>query len=94
MGPSTFAAHVDAVASADLVIHAWDLARALGLDYSIDADELENQWQGAQQIPDIMRQPGAFGPGIVVFGPIVEVPADAPLQDRTLGLLGRDPYWT
>ncbi|PYE20740.1 uncharacterized protein (TIGR03086 family) [Williamsia limnetica] len=94
MGPSTFAAHVDTVASADLVIHTWDLARALGLDYSIDPDELEDQWQGAQQIPDIMRQPGAFGPGIVVFGPVVEVSADAPRQDRILGLLGRDPYWT
>ncbi|ORM31888.1 TIGR03086 family metal-binding protein [Williamsia sp. 1135] len=94
MGPSTFAAHVDGVASADLMIHSWDLARALGLDYSIDPDELDDQWQGAQQIPDIMRRPGAFGPGIVVFGPVVEVPDDAPVQDRILGLLGRDPHWT
>ena len=41
---------------------------------------------------DKMRTPGAFGPGIVVFGPEVPVPADAPLQDRLLGFIGRDPY--
>jgi len=29
---------------------------------------------------------------IGVFGPAVNVPADAPLQDRLLGLTGRDPY--
>ena len=40
-----------------------------------------------------MRIPGAYGPGIVVFGPEVKVPEDAPLQDRLLGLLGRDPAW-
>lgn len=27
------------------------------------------------------------------YGPVVAVPADAPLQDRVLGLLGRDPHW-
>jgi uncharacterized protein (TIGR03086 family) len=84
---------VDRVVSADLVLHRWDLARATGQDDTIDAGELERMWPELQQIPDVMRVPGAFGPGIVVFGPAVEVPADAPLQDRALGLLGRDPAW-
>jgi len=48
-------------------------------------------WPGVQNIPDVMRTVGAFGPGIVVYGPVVEISADAPLQDRLLGLLGRDP---
>ncbi|MGY1630743.1 TIGR03086 family metal-binding protein [Geodermatophilus sp. SYSU D01186] len=85
---------VDRVPSADLVLHRWDLARATGQDDTIDAAELEAMWPGLQEIPDVMRQPGAFGPGVVVFGPVVEVPADAPLQDRALGLVGRDPAWT
>jgi uncharacterized protein (TIGR03086 family) len=85
---------VDQVPSADLVLHRWDLARATGQDDTIDPQELERMWPGLQQIPDVMRQPGAFGPGVVVFGPEVEVPADAPLQDRALGLVGRDPAWT
>jgi hypothetical protein len=37
------------------------------------------------------RTPGAFGEGIEVFGPEVEVSVDAPLQDRLLGLIGRQP---
>ena len=91
MGPTTAAAHVDQVVSDDLVLHGWDLARAAGLDDTIDPVDLERMWPGVQQMPPEMRIPEAFGPGIVVFGPEVPVPADAPLQDRFLGLLGRDP---
>lgn len=84
---------VDQVASADLVIHRWDLARATGQDDTIDPAELERMWPAFQQIPDVMRVPGAFGPGVTVFGPVVDVPAHASLQDRALGLVGRDPAW-
>ena len=91
MGPTSFAEHVDQVVSADMVQHGWDLARATGQDDTIDPAELEQLWPMVQAIPEVMRTPGAFGPGIVVYGPIVEVPADAPLQHRVLGLLGRDP---
>jgi uncharacterized protein (TIGR03086 family) len=82
---------IDQVVSTDLVLHGWDLARATGQNDTIDPEEIERLWPGMQEIPDEMRTPGAFGPGVVVFGPLVEVPEDAPLQDRMLGLLGRDP---
>jgi uncharacterized protein (TIGR03086 family) len=91
MGNVTIEQHVDGVVSTDLIIHRWDLARGTGQDDTIDPDELPGMWAGAQQIPEQMRTPGAFGPGIVVFGPLVVVPDDAPLQDRLLGLLGRNP---
>jgi hypothetical protein len=29
-----------------------------------------------------------------LFGPVVEVPGDAPLLDRVIGLTGRDPAWS
>ncbi len=78
--------------------HGWDLARATGQDDTIDPRDVERLWAVTTAIPaDLMekyRTPGAFGPGIEVFGPEVEVPADAPLQDRLLGLIGRDPAWT
>ena len=93
MGPMRLADHVDQVASADLVLHGWDLARATGQDDTIDPVEVEAMWPGIQQLDERMRTPGAFGPGVVVFGPLVDVPEDAALQDRLLGLVGRDPAW-
>jgi len=91
MGSMTAEAHIDGVVSEDMVIHGWDLARATQQDDTIDLDELERMWPGVQQIGPELRTPGAFGPGIVVFGPEVAVSADASLQDRVLGLLGRNP---
>ena len=91
MGAMTCEQHVDGVVSEDLVIHRWDLAKATGQDDTINPDELERLWPIAQSIGDELRTPGHFGPGIVVFGPEVPMPADAPLQHRVLGLLGRNP---
>jgi uncharacterized protein (TIGR03086 family) len=97
-GPMTVAQHIDEVASDDLPQHGWDLARATGQDDTIDPDDLERLWSITTAIPralmDKYRTPGAFGPGIEVFGPEVEVGPDAPLQHRLLGLIGRDPNWT
>ena len=92
-GTMTLAEHIDQVASQDLVIHGWDLARATGQEHELDPEEVERMWPSAQEMDERMRTPGAFGPGIVVFGPLVEVPGDAPVSARLLGLLGRDPYW-
>jgi hypothetical protein len=93
MGRMTLAEHVDGVVSTDLVLHGWDLARGAGLDDTIDPDELERFWPAMVDIPDEMRIPDHFGPGVVVFGPEVAVPDDAPVQDRLLGKIGRDPGW-
>ena len=27
------------------------------------------------------------------YGPAVPAPEDAPVQDRMIGFIGRDPYW-
>ncbi|ADB29837.1 hypothetical protein Kfla_0717 [Kribbella flavida DSM 17836] len=94
-GSLTVAEHVDQVVSDDLVLHGWDLARATGQDETMDPDDVQRLWRSTTSVPaDVMAKyhtPGAFGPGIEVFGPEVAVPADAPLQDRLLGLIGRDP---
>ncbi len=94
VGPMTLANHIDQVASEDLVVHGWDLARATGQDHTLDPTEVERLWPGALSMDERLRTPGAFGPGITVYGPVVDVPAEAPLADRLLGLLGRDPGWS
>ena len=52
---------------------------------------MERIWPDAQETGEELRTPNAFGPGVKVFGPVVDVAEDASLQDRLLGLLGRDP---
>ena len=78
----------------DLVWHGWDLAMATGQDATIDPVEVTAGLQMAENMAPEMYEPEAFGPGVVVFGPRVAVPNDAPAQDRLLGLLGRDPHWS
>ena len=80
------AAEMAAVARNELVLHAWDLARATGQPYTPDAAD----------VGVIRPFVEAFGspegtPGL--FGPAVAVPDDAPEFDRVLGWSGRDPGW-
>jgi uncharacterized protein (TIGR03086 family) len=97
-GPMTVERHIDEVVSDDLPIHGWDLARATGQDDTIDPDDVKRLWSLTTAIPAALmekyRTPGAFGPGVEVYGPAIEVPDAAPLQDRLLGLVGRDPAWS
>ncbi|ONI86562.1 TIGR03086 family protein [Actinosynnema sp. ALI-1.44] len=97
-GTMTAAQHVDQVLTDDLILHGWDLAMALGRDATMDQAEVERLWAANTAVPaETMAQfrtPGAFGPGIEVFGPEVPVDASASLQDRLLGFIGRDPRWT
>lgn len=73
----------------DLPQHGWDLATATGQDATMDPEEVDLLWgslTGDPQQWDWQRANGWYGPP-------VPVPDDAPLQDRVLGLLGRDPRW-
>jgi uncharacterized protein (TIGR03086 family) len=91
------AQEIDEVVSLDLPQHGWDLATATGQEATMDPRDLDELWAVlSPQGPEwwaFMREPGSFGPGIEVYGPEVAISADAPLQDRLLGLLGRNPAW-
>ncbi len=94
-GKMTAESQIDQVVSDDLVLHGWDLARATGQDETMDPVDVERLWASNSAIPAeviaMYRTPDAFGPGIEVFGPEVPVAEDAPLQDRLLGFIGRNP---
>jgi uncharacterized protein (TIGR03086 family) len=83
-GRTTLAASIDQFYSMDLVIHAWDLARAAGLkDFEpMLPAEIAKVNTALESFGDNMRQPG-------VFGPEVPVPAGADAQTKLLAVVGR-----
>jgi len=69
----------------DVLLHTWDLARALGVDDHLDPADVHEVFETAKGYPsDAMRGRG-------VFGPEVDIADDAPEQDRLLAFTGRDP---
>jgi uncharacterized protein (TIGR03086 family) len=78
------------VALDELVLHGWDLARAIGQDYECDLPSLEAVHEFVAQF----SAPGQEAAREGLFGPVVDVPVDAPLLDRVVGLAGRDPAWS
>ena len=85
-GETTLAETVDGFFSPDLVVHAWDIARAAGLEdlEPMPDDEVARIDTRLRAMGDAIRSPGAFGPEVAV-------PDDAPAQHRLLGFLGRRP---
>jgi uncharacterized protein (TIGR03086 family) len=76
------------VATNEVVVHGWDIATATGQDYSCEAELIEAAYAFVQSA--VAQNPDG-SPGL--FGPPVDVPANAPLLDRLIGLTGRDPAW-
>jgi uncharacterized protein (TIGR03086 family) len=63
---------------------ACDIARFIGADATLADDLGQGLWDITEPAADYLREIG-------VFRPKVQVPEDAPLQDRLLGLTGRQP---
>jgi uncharacterized protein (TIGR03086 family) len=82
MGKQTFERAVDRFGGPDLVVHAWDLARATGLDERLDPDDVHEILEAMEPMDEMMRGSGAFGPK-------VEPPPGADDQTRLLAFLGR-----
>lgn len=85
-GPTTFAATIDDFYSFDLVVHRWDLARAVGLveHEAIADEELVRLRRSGEKFGEAARMPG-------IFGPELPAPPDASEQERVLAWMGRDP---
>lgn len=76
------------VAMQEVIVHSWDLARATGQPFACDRQSTEAIFGLLSQGAD--DEEGREG----MFGPVVDVPPDAPLLHRAIGLSGRDPTWT
>lgn len=68
----------------DVLIHTWDLAKAVDVDVKLDAALVEHAYNSLQPIDAMIRQPQ-------VFGPKVEPPADADMQAKLIAFTGRTP---
>lgn len=74
----------------DYVVHAWDVARALGVPYELDPELADDALAIARAVPggDYRLGPAA------VFAPERAAPADPSVLDRILTTLGRSPDWS
>jgi uncharacterized protein (TIGR03086 family) len=78
------------VALNEVVLHGWDVAVASGQPFDLDEASL----QAAHDFVAQFSGPGHEEDRAGGFGPEVDVPADAPLLDRLLGMAGRQPRWS
>ena len=69
----------------EVLVHSWDLARATGQPFEVDAELAAAVYGLYSAIPLDGQRAGG------IFGPNVDVPDSAPIADRLLGLLGRTP---
>ncbi len=69
----------------DILVHTWDLARATGLDESLDPREVHDQLVGMEPIDEMLRASGHSGEGRF------PVPDTADEQTRLIAFTGRDP---
>jgi len=85
MGTFTLQDAVGMLATPDVLMHTWDLARATGQDERLDADEVASTLQGMLSMDEsLLRDSGHYGPR-------VEVPDDADEQTKLIAYSGRRP---
>jgi uncharacterized protein (TIGR03086 family) len=75
---------VDTFCTNDVLVHTWDLARATGLDETLDAGEVHRMFEGILPMDEVLRDSGQFGAR-------VDVPDDADEQTKLIAFTGRVP---
>ncbi len=84
MGSKSLESSVGMIVIADVLIHTWDLARAAGLDETLDPDEVQRLSGMMQMSDEQLRSSGQFGPA-------VSVPDTADPQTKLIAFSGRQP---
>ncbi len=70
----------------DVLVHTWDLARAVGADDRLDPGWCELFYAGLPADPQALSESGMFKASVAVNN-------DMEMQARLLARLGRDPSW-
>lgn len=83
-GRFSFEDAVDMFCTDDVLVHTWDLARATGLDETLDPDEVHRVFSGMEPMDAALRSSGHYGAR-------VPVPDDADEQTRLIAFTGRHP---
>ena len=86
MGTQSLGGLVAMIYTGDVFQHTWDLARASGQDDTLDPETCAAMLAGMEQMDAVLRESGQYGPRVAV-------PADADVQTRLIGFIGRDPQW-
>ena len=68
----------------DVLVHTWDLARAGGLDETLDPEVVHDLLVGMEPLDEVLRSSGQYGARVAV-------PADADEQTRLIAFTGRRP---
>ncbi|HSL67461.1 MAG TPA: TIGR03086 family metal-binding protein [Actinomycetota bacterium] len=76
------AEHYISESFADLIIHGWDLARAIGADEAMDPEVVDLLYERYKPIEDRLKATG-------LFGPKVDPPPGADKQTMLLAVFGR-----
>lgn len=87
IGDVPLAEAIDRFYTADVLMHTWDLARAIGQDHGLDPEECAALLAGMEPADEMLRQSGQYGPR-------VHVADDADPVDALMAFIGRDPAWS
>jgi uncharacterized protein (TIGR03086 family) len=81
-GPMPLEDLLGRIISSDVLVHTWDLARAVGGDETLDAAAVTGAYSGLKPLDGMIRRPG-------LFDAKADAPAGADEQAEFLAFLGR-----
>jgi uncharacterized protein (TIGR03086 family) len=75
------------ILTTEVLVHTWDLARAVGVDAFLDAELCDASYRAALRNERFLRESGMYDLS-------VPFPENAPAEAKLVAVLGRDPFWT
>ncbi|WP_082899001.1 SRPBCC domain-containing protein [Rhodococcus sp. EPR-279] len=77
---------IDMFYTADVWMHSWDLAKAIGREPDLGRERCAAALETMRPMEQVLRDSGQYGPA----APVAD---DASSQDKLMAFIGRDPAW-